>query len=183
MNTPNLHSLLSTIAIEQLKLYLAKDGWHEYTASGRLNFERQIEQGEHQNIFVPAERTHPKFRSLLQNLMFSLSVIEKREPAEIAADIAACKVTIPVRSVNIAPQIEEIASLVRGLAQECIESEQARGKILELARFLLLSRSLTIGLTPKIADELWETTRSDRAYLPTRTVEWLETNTHEISKK
>lgn len=180
---PNLHSLLSTIAIEQLKAYLAKDGWHENTAGGRLNFEKHLEPGEPQTIFVPAERSHPKFRSLLQNLMFSLSVIEQREPAEIAIDIVSVKIPIQNKSPDIGPQIHEIASLIRGLAQECIESEQAKGKILELARFLLVFKSLTIGLTPKIAEELWETARSDRAYLPARTVEWLEANTREVLPK
>ncbi|MEQ1826390.1 MAG: hypothetical protein ABL921_10595 [Pirellula sp.] len=183
METPNLHRYLSTITIQQLKAYLAKDGWHEYTADGRMNFEKELEPGETQVIFLPAERTHPKFRSHLQNLMFSLSVIEQREPADIARVIATCQVSSPVTSVDIGPPMHEIAALIRGLAQECIDSDQARGKILELARFLLASKSLTLGFTSRIADELWETARSDQSYIPASTIKWFEANTREILKK
>ncbi len=183
MDTPNLHKYLSTITIQQLKAYLAKDEWQEHTADGRLNFEKELEPGEPQVIFVPVERSHPRFRSFLQNLMFSLSVIENREPADIAKDIASSKVPSQVKSVDFCPQMHEIASLIRGLAQECIDSEQARGKILELTRFLLATKSLTIGLTPKVAEELWEIARSDKTYLPAATAEWLETNTKEIFLK
>ncbi len=180
MNTPNLHAQLSVISIQKLKAYLSKEGWKENVADGRLSFEREIELGETQTIFVPADRTHPRFRSLLQNLMFSLAVIEKREPAEIAQDIANCQVPIATKPADLGTQMYEIASIIRGLAQECVESEQARGKILELARFLLASRSLTIGMTPKIAAQLWEIARSDKSYLPATTVEWLEANAREI---
>src|SRR4051812_32072672 len=89
MNTPNLHALLSAITIPQLKAYLAKDGWNENVADGRLNFARDIEPGESQTIFIPADRTHPRFRSLLQNLMFSLAVIKDREPADIAYEMSS----------------------------------------------------------------------------------------------
>ena len=180
MNTPSLASLLSAISIQKLSSYLTKGGWKENVVDGRLNFEREIEIGEIQTIFVPADRTHPRFRSLLQNLMFSLAVVEKREPAEIAQDIADCEVSIQVKRADSGPQIYELASIIRGLAQECIESEQARGKILELARFLLASKSLTIGFTPKNADELWNIARSDKSYLPATTVEWIEANTQEV---
>lgn len=183
MNTPNIHSLLSTITIQQLKAYLVDAGWNEHIADGRMNFAREIEPGETQTIFVPMERTHPRFRSLLQNLMFSLAVVENREPVEIARDISALNIPIAVQAVRPRPQMHEIASLIRGLAQECNESEQAKGKILELTRFLLVSQSLTIGLTPKIADELWEIARSDKSYLPAKTTEWLEANTVEIDSK
>lgn len=183
MNTPNLHSLLSAITLSQLKAYLAKAGWKENIADGRLNFAREIEPGESQTIFVPADRSHPRFRSLLQNLMFSLAVIENREPADIAYDISSFQIPNLVSGLDLGQQLHEIASLVRGLAQECNASDQAKGKILELARFLLASESLTIGLTPKLADELWEVACSDKSYLPAATSGWLEANTRKIPSK
>jgi hypothetical protein len=180
MNTPNLPSLLSAITVAKLKVYLAKEGWNARISDGRVYFEKETEPGETQTIFVPEDRTHPRFRSLLQNLMFSLSVSEIREPFEIASDIAACHIPIEPNPAELAPQMHEIATIIRGLAHECVESEQARGKILELARFLLSFKSRTLGLTPAIADELWEIARADNSYLPATTVEWLEANARMI---
>lgn len=183
MNTSDLHSRLSAITIPQLKAYLAKDGWKESIADGRLNFTKEVEPGEMQTIFVPADRTHSRFRSLLQNLMFSLAVIEHKEPVEIAHDISSIQVpSVDVR-VDASPQLHDIAPIIRGLAQECNATESAKGKILELARFLLATQSLTISLTPKLADELWDVARSDDAYLPAATSEWLEANAKKIAPK
>ena len=183
MNTPNLHSLLSAIKIEQLKAYLAKEGWKESAVDGRLNFAKEFEPEESQTIFVPADRTHPKFRSLLQNLMFSLAVIQNREPAEIAFDISSFQIPNVLDAMDLGQQLHDIAVLVRGLAQECNPTEQAKGKILELARFLLATQSLSIGLTPKLAEDLWQVTRSDKSYLPAATSEWLEANARKIPSK
>ena len=183
MNTPNLHSLLSAITIGQLKAYLTKDGWRESVADGRLNFAKEVEPEESQTIFVPADRAHPKFRSLLQNLMFSLAVIQNREPAEIAYDISSFQIPKALDAEDLGQQLHDIAVLLRGLAQECNPTEQAKGKILELARFLLASQSLSINLTPKLAEELWQVTRADNSYLPAATSDWLEANSRKIPSK
>ncbi|MDX1927586.1 MAG: hypothetical protein SFV81_13775 [Pirellulaceae bacterium] len=176
MNTPNFHALLSAINVPRLKAYLSNRGWNENTADGRLDFTKESAEGETQRVFVPADGAHPRFRSLLQNLMFSLSVIENREPADIAYEISKIevpKVVVPATSEH---QLHDIASHIRGMAQECVESEQAKGKLLELARFLLAYQSLSIAVTPKLADELWEVARSDRSYFPTATSDWLRAN-------
>ncbi len=183
VNTPNLFRLLSVITIPHLKAYLANQGWNADIADGRLNFTMESGQGEWQRIFVPADRAHPRFRSQLQNLMFSLAVIENREPAEVAHDISVIQIPKVVEALDLGHQLHDIASLIRGLAQECNESEQAKGKILELARFLLAYQSLSIGLTSKLADELWEVARSDKAYLPAATLRWFETNAKYSSSK
>lgn len=183
MNTPNLLTLLSAISIPQLREYLAKRGWSEVSADGRLNFTLEIGQGESQKVFVPADRAHPRFRSLLQNLMFSLSVVESREPADIALDISKVELPKTVACVNVSQQLHDIACHIRGLSQECVESEQAKGKLLELARYLLAQQSLTIAVTPKLAAELWEVARADRSYLPAATGEWLSANATSISSR
>lgn len=183
MNTPNLHSLLSAITIPQLKAYLANQGWQENVADGRLNFTMESGQGDSQRIFVPADRAHPRFRSLLQNLMFSLAVIETREPAEIAHDISRIQIPKVVEAIDLGNQLHDIASHIRGLAQECNDSEQAKGKILELAKFLLEYQSLSIGMTPKLASELWEVARSDKSYFPAATLDWLGANAKNIPAK
>jgi hypothetical protein len=89
MTFPNFRAAYHSIELEQLKAYLSANGWLEQISSGRITFSKQVEPaGESANVFVPAEVGHPKFRSLLQNLLFSLSVLERREPIEIARDIA-----------------------------------------------------------------------------------------------
>lgn len=183
MNIPNLHSLLSAITVEQLKFYLGKTGWSEHFADGRLNFAKEDAHNELQRIFVPTDRAHPRFRSLLQNLMFSLSVIESREPADIAHEIASCQVLDRCNTLPLTQHVHEIASLVRGLVQECHPTESAKGKILELARFLLKTHSMTLSLTPHLANELWETALSDQSYLPSATSAWLEANATNLLAK
>jgi hypothetical protein len=183
MNTPNLYVLLSAITLPHLKAYLANRGWSENIADGRLDFTMDSAQGEAQRIFVPADRAHPRFRSLLQNLMFSLAVIENREPADIAHEISKFEIPKVLAPVASEHQLHDIASHIRGLAQECTESEQAKGKLLELARFLLAYQSLSLGVTAKLADELWEVARSDKSYLPSATSDWLWANAKNSASK
>jgi hypothetical protein len=176
MNTPNLHALLSAITLPHLKAYLAHRGWSESIADGRLYFTMASAEGESQSVFVPADRAHPRFRSLLQNLMFSLSVIEKREPVDVAHEVSKFEIPNIVASTVTEHQLHDIASQVRGLAQECIESEQAKGKLLELTRFLLGYQVLSIAVTPQLADELWAVARADKSYFPSATSAWLATH-------
>jgi hypothetical protein len=92
MTFQNFRSAMNAVEMEQLKAYLSANGWLEQISSGRINFSKQVEStGESVDIFVPTDAGHPKFRSLLQNLLFSLSVHEQREPIEIAGDMARIK--------------------------------------------------------------------------------------------
>ncbi len=92
MTFQNFRAAYHSIELEQLKAYLTANGWLEQISSGRITFSKQVEPaGESAIVFVPAEVGHPKFRSLLQNLLFSLSVLERREPIEIAGDMARIK--------------------------------------------------------------------------------------------
>ena len=178
MNTGSIFSLLAAIRIEQLQSYLANRGWLEQTASGRLTFERQAEQsGERQIIFLPANQAHPKYRSFLQNLMFSLAVIEQREPCDIAGEIIDIHIPVPTPPVPRDTSMHEIASLILGLAQQSQESEQAKGRIVALAKMLLAPMSLTLSDGPTITEDLWIMTRSDHADLPARMLDWLHANT------
>ncbi len=178
MNTRSIFSLLAAIRIEQLQSYLANRGWLEQTASGRRTFERSAEQGgELDIIFLPANQAHPKYRSFLQNLMFSLAVIEQREPCEIASEIIDIHIPAPTLPVPRDTSMHEIASLILGLAQQSQESEQAKGRIFALAKMLLAPMSLTLADGPTSTEDLWSMTRSDHADLPTRMMEWLHDNT------
>ncbi len=178
MNTRSIFALLAAIRIEQLQSYLANRGWLEQTASGRLTFERQAEQsGELHVIFLPANQAHPKYRSFLQNLMFSLAVIEQREPCDIASDIIDIHIPDPTLHVPCDTSMLEIASLILGLAQQSQESEQAKGRIFTLAKMLLAPMALTLADGSTIAEDLWIMTRSDHADLPERMLEWLHANT------
>ena len=178
MNTRSIFALLAAIRIEQLQSYLANRGWREQTASGRRTFERQAEQGgELHVIFLPSNQAHPKYRSFLQNLMFSLAVIEQREPCDIASDIIDVHIPAPTSRISSDTSMLEIASLILGLAQQSQESEQAKGRIFALAKMLLAPMSLTLADGSSIAEELWIITRSDHADLPHRVLEWLHANT------
>lgn len=183
MTALNFPSLLASITLDKLKAFLARESWKEAELDGRLNFTKEIEPGEPCTIFVPADHTHPKFRSLLQNMVFSLAVIQQREPAEIASDIVAIQVPNATEANDFGEYLHEIASIVRGLVNECNASEQARGKILELTRFLLANKSLTIGVTPRLADELWDVALGDKSYLAAATSQWLEANTKRTQAK
>lgn len=113
MTFQNFRAAYHRIELEQLKAYLSANGWLEQISSGRINFSKQVEPtGESVNVFVPADAGHPKFRSLLQNLLFSLSVHEKREPLEIAGDIAR---------VRCVPQ-PSIATVVPSMTPQPLES-------------------------------------------------------------
>jgi hypothetical protein len=178
MNTRSIFALLAAIRIEQLQSYLANRGWLEQTASGRVTFEKQAEQaGELHVIFLPANQAHPKYRSFLQNLMFSLAVIEQREPCDIATEIIDIHIPAPTPPVSRETSMHEIASLILGLAQQSQESEQAKGRIFSLAKMLLAPLSLTFADSSTIAEDLWIMTRSDHADLPERVLEWLHANT------
>jgi hypothetical protein len=103
MTFQNFRSAMNAIEMEQLKAYLSSNGWLEQRSSGRINFSKQVETtGESVNVFVPADAGHPKFKSFFQNLLFSLSVLEQREPIEIAGDMARikCVSTQPVAMVE-----------------------------------------------------------------------------------
>lgn len=103
MTFQNFRSAINAIEMEQLKAYLSSNGWLEKRSSGRITFSKQVDTtGESVNVFVPADAGHPKFRSLFQNLLFSLSVLEQREPIEIAGDMARikCVSTQPVAMVE-----------------------------------------------------------------------------------
>ncbi len=55
-----------------------------------MNFEREPDRdGDRCVLFLPADPAHTKFRSYLQNLLFSLSVLEGREPIDIAKEMAS----------------------------------------------------------------------------------------------
>lgn len=182
MNAQSLASLLSIITVQKLTGYLSVKGWRGSQVDSRLIFEKEIEPGETQTIFIPADRLHPKFRSLLQNLMFSLAVSENREPLDIASEIARYQIPdLPETTGNAPREMHEIASHIRSLAQECIASERAKGKLLELARYLLIPMSRSIEMTPAMADELWDTARADATYLPAATAKWLEENTRAMA--
>ncbi len=54
-----------------------------------MNFELPADdEQEIRHLFIPAQSSHPRFRSLLPNLIFSLSVIEGRPALDVANSIA-----------------------------------------------------------------------------------------------
>lgn len=87
---PSIQQIFSSIRIEQVCLYLHRTGWTQSVNGGRLDFEKILIPSEGASrLFLPASSSHPRFRSLLPNLIFSLSILEQREPIEVAGEIAS----------------------------------------------------------------------------------------------
>jgi len=116
MTFPSLQAGLTRVQLEQIKTYLIARGWKNEPSQGRLCFTKQPnDQDGIVSVFVPDDMSHPKFRSLLQNMVFSLSVVEGREPMELVADIVqtvtAAKpaaTTLPQTALTVAPQRSRI---------------------------------------------------------------------------
>ena len=124
MTFPSLQAGLTRVQLEQIKTYLTARGWKNEPSQGRLCFTKQPnDQDGIVSVFVPDDISHPKFRSLLQNMVFSLSVVEGREPMELVADIVqtvtAAKpaaTTLPQTALTVAPQRSRIT--LRNTADE-----------------------------------------------------------------
>ena len=85
----SIQRVLSVIQIEQVCCYLTSAGWTQRINGARVDFElHDPSQGETYRVFVPASTRHPRYRHLLPNLVFAVSVVEGREPIEIASDMA-----------------------------------------------------------------------------------------------
>lgn len=77
--------------------YLSNKGWRCQRSNDRLNFELPSnEHSESRHLLLPAEQSHPRFRSMLPNLIFSLAVLEQREALDIANAIADQQEPLPV---------------------------------------------------------------------------------------
>ncbi|XZE32852.1 hypothetical protein SH501x_003618 [Pirellulaceae bacterium SH501] len=88
MSSRNIQKLFASITLEGIQSYMGRNGWSSLQRGERLDFQREnSEDGATQTLFITASENHPKFRSLVPNLVFNLSVLEGREASEIAQAI------------------------------------------------------------------------------------------------
>lgn len=140
MNIQNIHAVLGALSLEQVKSYMAQNGWNASVDGGRLNF-CKVSEGAQENyaVFLPADSNHGRFRSLLQNMMFSLSVIEGREPYEIASDIGKIIIVSP----DNGPAVDRVW-LDRWLIENLPENHLPMART-SVKKFLFLIGNATVG--------------------------------------
>lgn len=143
MSIQNIHALLSTLSLEQVKSYMHQRGWTEKVDGARLNFTMvNTADGENYAVFLPADSNHGKFRSLLQNMMFSLSVIEGREPFDIATEIGQIVIANP----NNEPAVDRVG-LDRWIEENIPEGQRQLARS-SVKKFLFLIGDATVGNLP-----------------------------------
>ncbi|XZE46762.1 hypothetical protein SH467x_002058 [Pirellulaceae bacterium SH467] len=88
MSTKNIQKLFASITHQGICQYMEQTGWSSMQRGDRLDFQKQRENTETpQTVYITAREDHPKFRSLVPNLIFSLSVLEEREAYSVAESI------------------------------------------------------------------------------------------------
>lgn len=102
VNRQNIQVLLDEIKVEQVQAFMLAAGWelgdseHDEVRA----FVRTVEDGQ-QRLWIWNSTSHPKFRSRVQNLIFTLAVQHDREPIEIANEIYDA--TAPAEEQSAAP--------------------------------------------------------------------------------
>ncbi|MCC6510650.1 MAG: hypothetical protein IT423_16220 [Pirellulaceae bacterium] len=112
MSIQNIQTLFGTISLSHVIAYMTQKKWRVHASADRLDFELPDAAGESQHLFMPAQQTHPKFRSLLPNLIFSLAVIEQREALDVANEMV--KSVLPETKPALQPEIHSGAGTVSG---------------------------------------------------------------------
>jgi hypothetical protein len=109
----SIQRVFSSIRIEQVCLYLHRAGWTKSLNGERLDFEKTADTSqETSRVFLPASSSHPRFRRLLPNLIFSVSILEEREPIEVASEMASLTTDEPAAISPALPTSEMIERVV-----------------------------------------------------------------------
>ena len=105
----SIQRVFSSIRIEQVCLYLHRAGWTKSLTGERFDFEKTGDTSqETSRVFLPASSSHPRFRRLLPNLIFSVSILEEREPIEVASEMASLTTDEPTAISPPPPASEKI---------------------------------------------------------------------------
>jgi len=151
----NIQILFSIITVDGLQRYLVDHGWKSREAPGtnRLYFERERRAGEDAaTIWTWATSDHPKFRSQVPNIIFTLSILESRPALEIANEMHAARPETPAAKPEAAPP--KPAAAAPAEAQPPVATKTQRC-VLRLAR----ATSLVIPLD--MLDERFELAAGD----------------------
>lgn len=89
-NSTNIQEIFRALKPEQIRAYLLRRGWRPATSDSadQLAFEQEASDGdEPARLWLWVSESHPKFRSRLPNVIFTLAVVESREALTIAQEI------------------------------------------------------------------------------------------------
>lgn len=96
MKERNIQSLFLSIRMDQIRKYLLERGWKESLTSVRREFQKaDADTQETRTLILPLEENHPRYRSLVPNVVFSLAVESQREAIDIAEEISKVEVPEP----------------------------------------------------------------------------------------
>ncbi len=89
----NIQKLFTSITAEQAKTYLESQGWEVTVSPPRMTFAKQWDPSEGPKVLLlPSDTNHPKFVSMVPNIVFTLAVLTNREAMDIAEEMASTKV-------------------------------------------------------------------------------------------
>ncbi|MCU0715025.1 MAG: hypothetical protein MUD03_02745 [Pirellula sp.] len=152
MSSKNIQKLFASITLEGIQSYMGKAGWSSLQRGERLDFQREnTTDGSMQTLFITSSEVHPKFRSLVPNLVFNLSVLEAREASEIAQAIFDQGIELQSRSnlneASLAPtEIREKESAPRGKEDSPNSKDERWIRIRNTSRSTVsVSRSIDSG--------------------------------------
>lgn len=105
MKERNIQSLFLSIRMDQIRTYLLERGWKERLTSVRREFEKaDADSDGMRTLILPLEESHPRYRSLVPNVVFSLAVESQREAIDIAEEISKVDVSETTSEAKPAPQ-------------------------------------------------------------------------------
>lgn len=131
----NIQFLFSVINVSGVQQYLLDHGWRKREPAGndRIYFERDRAPGEEPaTIWTWATNEHPKFRSQIPNLTFTLSILENRPALEIANEIYAARSDKPAAKADPAPAPKGAAGPTAGDANPPIATNTTQRCVLRL---------------------------------------------------
>lgn len=131
----NIQILFNVITVDGIQRYLVDHGWkpRESPGADRLYFERERRGGEEAaTIWTWATTEHPKFRSQVPNIIFTLSILESRPALEIANDMHDARPEPPAAKVEAAAPPKPAVAAAAEAAPPVITKKQRC--VLRLAR-------------------------------------------------
>jgi hypothetical protein len=174
MNEPNIQHLFKSISLDQIRKYLTGLGWQETVTEVRRQFEKlDPETQSMRALILPLQESHPRFRSLIPNIVFSLAVEHQREAMEIALEISKIQVSEPNPQSSTSPP----ASIAQAPPRPCqMEITNTGSDSIQL----ILSGERPISLAPREAVFLAVLPGSQPLAFETQTDLKLDTANHTV---
>lgn len=152
----NIQILFNVISVDGIQRYLVEHGWRPREAPGtdRLYFERERRAGEEAaTLWTWAAGDHPKFRSQVPNIIFTLSILESRPALEIANEMHdAARAEPPTPKQEAAPTKPAAAPAAEAAAVDTTKKQRC---------VLRLTRATALIIPLDVLDERVELAAGD----------------------